>query len=469
MKYVALYPRVSTAEQAKEGYSIAEQIDRLKSFCHAMQWNDFKIYCDAGYSGGSVNRPALQEMISDIKAGKISKVVVYKLDRLSRSQKDTLNLIEDVFLKNDVDFVSISESFDTSTPFGRATVGILAVFAQLEREQIKERLTLGREARAKDGRWIGVGNAPVGYNYIDGNLVVNDFEAMQIKELFELYLQGKSPRIIARIFDEKGFRTRFGKWYEKRITTTLSNRLYAGFVSFDKKYYQGNHEPIIDAATFEKVQKEIEARRRSVVPAARQSTLLSGLVFCKKCGARYGLHTSGKYRYYSCYSRRKRDAAMIKDPNCKNRNYSVKELDDAVKSEIAKLTFDNNYIAEIKKDQRSGRGDDSEKIKIIEKKIENLNGQISRFLDLYGSGIFSAEELQSKVEPLKEQTEKLISELDGIKTFVPVMTESEAVEIISSFADAIENGTDEDIRPLIRALIEKIEIDDDKVVIHWNF
>lgn len=135
---VAIYVRVSTIEQARDGYSVQEQIDSLKLYCKAMKWIVVNVYTDAGHSGANTDRPALQDMIKDIEKGLIDKVLVYKLDRLSRSQKDTLELIEDVFLVNNTDFVSMNENFDTSTSFGRAMIGILAVFAQLEREQINQ-------------------------------------------------------------------------------------------------------------------------------------------------------------------------------------------------------------------------------------------------------------------------------------------------------------------------------------------
>lgn len=132
MKKVGIYIRVSTQEQANEGYSIQAQKERLISYCKAKDWHIVDIYTDGGYSGSNLDRPGIQKLIADIE--KIDMVLVYKLDRLSRSQKDTLYLIEDIFLKNNVDFVSMNESFDTSTPFGRAMIGILSVFAQLERE-----------------------------------------------------------------------------------------------------------------------------------------------------------------------------------------------------------------------------------------------------------------------------------------------------------------------------------------------
>jgi site-specific DNA recombinase len=187
---VALYLRVSTQEQAKEGYSIGEQEERLKKYCEAMGWDIYKIYIDPGYSGGDTNRPGLQTMIDDVKENKVDKVVVYKLDRLSRSQLDTLFLIEKVFLANNTDFVSMSENFDTSTPFGRAMIGILAVFAQLEREQIKERMSMGKEARAKEGKWNGGSSVPIGYRYdsLADLLILDEWEAMQIEELKDLSL-----------------------------------------------------------------------------------------------------------------------------------------------------------------------------------------------------------------------------------------------------------------------------------------
>ena len=129
------YVRVSTENQL-ENYSIDEQISRLNAYCTAKDMLLLKIYTDGGYSGGNTDRPALKQMLEDIKTVKVDAILVYKLDRLSRSQKDTLTLIEDSFLAHGVDFISINENFDTSTPFGRAMIGILSVFAQLEKDQI---------------------------------------------------------------------------------------------------------------------------------------------------------------------------------------------------------------------------------------------------------------------------------------------------------------------------------------------
>ena len=168
---VAVYVRVSTNEQAEEGHSIGVQTEKLQAYCVARGWEVFKVYTDPGFSGSNMDRPALKSLFSDIESGLINTVLVYKLDRLSRSQRDTLYMIEDVFLAQGVDFISMTENFDTSTPLGRAMIGILSVFAQLEREQIKERMAMGNIARAASGLWRGGSGAPIGYDYIDGGLV----------------------------------------------------------------------------------------------------------------------------------------------------------------------------------------------------------------------------------------------------------------------------------------------------------
>ena len=190
---VDLYTRVSTDMQAEEGYSLAEQQSRLQLYAESQGWKVHAIHRDGGYSGKDLNRPGIQSVIADAQSHQIQKVVVYKLDRLSRSQKNTLYLIEDVFLENGVDFVSMTESLDTATPLGKAMIGILAVFAQLEREEIAERMMLGRIASAKEGNWRGGSGVPIGYRYIPksatepGRLVVDESEAVQVREVFRCF------------------------------------------------------------------------------------------------------------------------------------------------------------------------------------------------------------------------------------------------------------------------------------------
>lgn len=482
---VALYLRVSTQEQAKEGYSIGEQEDRLKKYAEAMGWDVYKIYVDPGYSGGDTNRPGLKTMIKDVEDGLVDKVVVYKLDRLSRSQLDTLYLIEKIFLANNTDFVSMSENFDTSTPFGRAMIGILAVFAQLEREQIKERMGMGKEARAKEGKWGGGSSVPVGYDYNPATelLTVNEFEKMQILEAVELFLNGTPLRTICNIFHDKGYTYHgqsghISEWDPKRLKYVFQNKTYLGYIKYRGEWYKANHAPIFDSETYNKLQKLLTQRAEDYAMHKKkcqgQTTYLGGMIYCKQCGARYAKQSGKRWKnneppkYYVCYSRNKKVPKMVKDPNCKNKNWKMEELDEIVFNEIRKLAKDPDYITDIRREREKNKVEPN-KIDLIHKEIENIDGQISRFMDLYGIGKFTIEQVSSKVDPLNDRRRNLERELNQLTTEAGILTEEEAIETIQSFGDILDRGDFDEIRLTLETLIYSIELDNEDVYIHWRF
>lgn len=474
---VALYPRVSTVEQAKEGHSITEQTERLKKYCDAMGWDVYKIYTDPGYSGASLDRPGLQEMIRDVEAGLIDKVVVYKLDRLSRSQKDTLYLIEDVFLKNKTDFVSITESFDTSTAFGIAMVGILAVFSQLERSKIAERMSMGKEARAKEGKWNG-GERPTGYQYDKERdlLVVDPFEAAQVREAFELFITGTSVRGIETLFYKKGYTHKTSAWSPITIKKILKNKIYLGYVKYGGEYYKAEHDAIIDEETFNAAQKIFEQRAEKYPTGPQQrkhGAYLTGLLRCHNCGARYHKRLNSRkgsepVHWYACYSRSKSSAKMIVDPTCKNKNWKVKDLDKVIIEEIKKLKTDPDYITTIREEVAS-KTEEPSKVAMFEHEIAKIDKQISRFMDLYGAGTFTIEQVSAKVDPLNETRRNLQRELESLNAESGRITETEAREIVETFEDLIERDNFDEIRLAIETLIYYIEIDNEDVIIHWRF
>ena len=450
-----------------------------------MGWDVAKIYVDPGYSGGNMDRPGLTELIKDVENGYVDKVVVYKLDRLSRSQFDTLYLIEKVFLTNDTDFVSMTENFNTSSPLGRAMIGFLAVFAQLEKDKIHERTIMGKEARAKEGKWGGGSSEPVGYDYdvATEKLIVNEYEKMQILEIVDLFLRGTPLRRIATIVNDKGYTyrgrsNRVAQWDPKRIKYVLTNKIYIGYIRYGGEWYKGDHEHILSDETFEKVQHVLEEREKSYggkyIRKKIHSSVLNGFIYCKHCGARYakahGKSWKGNERpyYYQCYSRNKRVPKMVKDPNCKNKNWRMYELDDIVLGEIEKLSLDPNYIYDIRS-EKSNNQSNINKIDIIKNQIENIDDQISRFMDLYGLGTFTIEQVTSKITPLNEEKKALEKELSTMNVDYDGMTEEEVFEIVSSFNDIVARGDLDEKRLLVESLISYIELDEDDVYIHWKF
>lgn len=471
---VALYPRVSTLEQARDGYSINEQIDRMKKYCEAKGWTVHKIYTDAGHSGADTDRPGLQELMKDAEAKRFNAVLVYKLDRLSRSQKDTLTLIEDVFLPNDVDFISMTENLDTSTPFGRAMLGILSVFAQLEREQIKERMLIGKMGRAKEGRWCGSHYVPIGYDLVDGELEINEYEAMQIQELFRLFNLRISQRRVAKMLHAKGYTTKNGGTWEGKhyLRPILENKHYIGMVSHGDDWYDGIHTPIIDLDTFEKARQILEERDAEVESREPKiNSVIAGLVHCGQCGNKY-FHRIAKsgtkeWGYYTCYKRTANTGKwkdLPRDERCQNKNWKSADLEEKILGEIRKLALDPDAF-----EINSIEDDNAARIQILETRIKTIESQISKLMDLYSIGGIDFEAVQQKMQPLLAEKEGLTIEIRNLTIKDNKMTKDDAVEIALSLCDVINEGDVDEIKFLIRELITKISIDDEHVHIYWKF
>lgn len=457
-KRAGIYIRVSTQEQAKEGFSIPAQRERLISYCKAKDWLISDVYIDPGHSGANLDRPDMQRLIADMD--KLDVVVVYKLDRLSRSQRDTLHLIEEVFLPNDVDFVSINESFDTSTPFGKAMIGILSVFAQLEREQFLERSRMGKEERAKEGQWKG-GPLPFGYDYIDGKLIPNE-DAEKIKLAFRLCLDGKSNAYIAAA---AGFST------PARASHFLSKPIFAGKIVHKGKIYDGDHEPIITWEDYEKVQ-QIKARKQKVHGAGSgggNKYLLIGLLYCKHCGARYYGHRGGgtsPHYYYSCYSRGKNNKRMIVDPNCKNKHWRIEKLNARVEEELFRLAVDDKFLDGVIKAKPNNNALEAirQRIAEIEAKIKKL---INAFVD--GDKIFE-EEIKSKMEELYADKKELLQLLkEEEKKIIQPTPLTDALELVRKLKSAWSGLTLDEKQDVLKMLINKILLDGDKIEIEWSF
>lgn len=244
-KKACVYTRVSTDEQARSGYSITEQERMAKAAIEAKGWEYVGTFSDPGVSGRKLDRPGMNAMIKAIESGSVEAVVIYKLDRLSRKQKDTMSLIEDVFLAHDIYLYSLNEALDTSTPWGRAMVGILSAFNQMESETIQMRTTDGRLAKAQRGGYAG-GKPPIGYRSLDGELVIVPDEAEIVRTVFEMRRNGGTMVGIAEELNKMGYRTKGGKLFRhSAIQTILNNeRTYRGIHKYGNGA-EGYHEAIL--------------------------------------------------------------------------------------------------------------------------------------------------------------------------------------------------------------------------------
>lgn len=462
MKKVAIYIRVSTARQDIEGYSIPLQKERLIAYCKAKGWVVAGVFVDPGHSGSSLDRPGMQQLIDGVEAGRFDVVLVYKLDRLSRSQKDTLFLIEDVFMANEVDFVSMQESFDTGTIYGRAMVGVLSVFSQMERETITERTLMGRAGRAEDGWWHGGGTDPIGYDYIDGALVINEAEAAQVREVYGLYAAGHSVTEITRRMS--GCKTKHGGWsHTSTVGNVLDNPLYAGTVHFDGVSKKGRHIPIVDR----EIDRRVKARRErlSRVEASEDSAyLLTGLIYCSCCGARYFPHKRPNGTVvYSCHSRAKKNKKMVKDPNCKAPHIPVAKLDAIVEAEVLSLAADPSQADEIAKKRAANEGDSL--ADNTSEEVRRLDAEIGRLMDLLqhdqlasvgeiADAIAKAHAARMKLLPRSKRKPRLF-DVDGFKMILR--------DVDFGWGEADLRGR----RAFLLQLIDRVQIDARGVRVVW--
>ncbi|HZP21414.1 MAG TPA: recombinase family protein [Bauldia sp.] len=303
----AVYTRKSSEEGLDQEFnSLDAQREACEAFAASQKAEGWVLlrdrYDDGGFSGGTLERPALKQLLADIEAGLIDVVVVYKIDRLSRSLMDFAKLVE-VFDRKGVTFVSVTQSFNTTTSMGRLTLNILLSFAQFEREVIGERIRDKFAASRKRGMWMG-GWAPLGYDVVERKLVVNTVEAGLVRRIFQRFVQLGSMTNLVRELNAEGLTNKRGKLFDKGIVyKLLNNRIYLGEAVHKGTAYPGEHAAIVDRHTFDKVHAILASNGRARAAATRRETpaLLKGLIFTEAGRAMTPTHTrkgSRLYRYY---------------------------------------------------------------------------------------------------------------------------------------------------------------------------
>lgn len=306
MMRTGIYVRVSTEEQATEGYSIRAQEEKLRAFVEIKDWTLHRVYADEGISGKNiVDRPAVNSMIQDIKDGYIDNVLVFKVDRLTRSTKDLIELV-DIFNQCGCEFNSLTESIDTQTASGRMFLKIIGIFAEFERENMIERVKVGFERKVKEGYTLASRTASYGYDREKGEKIqtVNPLEAEVVKWIFNEYINtNKSMTQLAGELNQKGIKTKENSiWTAKTIKLVLTNVNYIGLVRYsikdEKRSFEidGKHESIISSEVFEEAQLKLSRiAHKSRTKRPKEQNFFSGTLYCGLCGRKLATHGSNRY------------------------------------------------------------------------------------------------------------------------------------------------------------------------------
>ncbi len=477
-----VYTRKSTDKGLDHAYSTLDaQRDACEQYIRSQAARGWQLsprrYDDGGFTGANLERPAFQRLMKDIDEGTVDVVVVYKVDRLSRSLLDFARVM-DRFSQAGTAFVSVTQNFSTADAIGRLTLHMLMSFAEFEREMIAERIRDRIAASRRKGKWC-TGTPPLGYVLRDKRLQVVETEAEVVRAIFGLYLEEGHARGVTRALNEAlkrpslvpfnpAIRNR-RRWTRNQVLRILENPLYLGYVPHQGELYPGEHEAILDRETFDRVQAlihhtTITQKRRHSDPAY----LLRGRLFCGECGAAMTTGTSKKrgkdYRYYRCHTRnqRGRDA-------CATPPFSAEPLEDYVVA-IVMQTIAESDLAEAVAVQVATRGAEqrefldqergrlptaiaelSAEADTLLQQIRNLGEAAGHWvvtrLEALGQEIRAAESRLAEVERLRTALNHTLTQADWI------------VPILQNFAEVWEGLHTKERGRLVHALVQRIEVD----------
>jgi site-specific DNA recombinase len=331
----AIYTRKSTEEGLEQEFNTLDaQRYAGENYIRSQENEGWvclpEMYDDGGFTGANMDRPALRRLLADIQAGKVDCVVVYKVDRLSRSLLDFARIME-TFDRHKVSFVSVTQAFNTASSMGRLILNVLLSFAQFEREMISERTRDKIAATRRKGKWSG-GMPVLGYDVVQTKLVVNETEAAMVRQIFELYLEKQSALAVVKELEHRGWRTK--QWTTRKETVRggrpfnrnslyelLTNNVYLGKVRYKDEVHPGEHQAIVDVEVFNQVQMLLQRNGRNGGKTVRNKhgALLRNLLHCTacNCGMSHSYTTKGSrlYRYYVCNSAQKRGWEVCPSPS----------------------------------------------------------------------------------------------------------------------------------------------------------
>ena len=460
MKNAAIYCRVSTEDQAREGYSLGEQLEKLKDLCKFRNYNVYRVYEDAGISAKDMDhRPEFKKMLEDVKNKKVNVIVSYKLDRLTRSVRDLETLISELE-KYDCSLECAMDDINTSTANGRFFVRMLTVLSQLEIERVSERTKFGLVGAIKDGH-IPV-RKTLGFMRDNKKLIINPNESDIVLRIFDLYLKGNSYQRIANIFNKENVLNK--KWYDTTILKILSNPLYKGdYISGGRTgtpvLYEGVVEPIVSKKMWEECQ--VQTRKNTRNYTRRNDYIFFQKIMCSKCHRIMACKAPGgskkKYIYYKC-------------DKCKtsiNENKLTTLLVDEIASIIEYDITVKKFFAPLLKHKVENANE------LLTKEINSLKDKLIRLKDAYLNNIISIEEykndknnLENKIRQIEEK-QKEERELDKYNfTFEDIMLKRDLESIKSMTIPNYQNNfktrwnelTTKDKQNIMMDYIDSIEV-----------
>src|SRR5271166_3168548 len=414
-----LYTRVSSRNQAEADYSSLEtQRERLEAYCKSQEnYTVYRVYEDGGYSADSMDRPALKEMLRDIRDGKLNCVLSYKIDRLTRSVKD-FHVLMDIFDRCGVKFVSVTQSLDTQNPMGRLLRNVLLDFAQFEREMTADRTRDKMHQRAQKGLWNG-GTVPFGYASENKKLIPHPEEAPRLQYMFQRFADTPS---LSRLREELHRRGSNQPWSKMALDHILRNPVYCGLIRFNEQQFKAEHESLIEERLYRKVQS-IRRDRSHGATKIKREFLLKGLIRCAQCGSVMTPHYTQKRHkdgsvnripYYRCTKTMHFNNAV-----CTVKHINADHLESLVVGKLSELSQNDAYL---KMSVAELNGDLKRKVEPLQKeaqqlrtRLKEIDQEIGRYVKALGQGKLSIGRLEREIAALELGRDSLQNQLDEIE------------------------------------------------------
>jgi site-specific DNA recombinase len=474
----AIYTRKSTEEGLQQEFnSLDAQRESGEAYIKSQEHEGWVClpshYDDGGYTGGNMDRPGLERLMADIEAGQVDCVIVYKVDRLSRSLLDFSRLM-DVFDKHRISFVSVTQAFNTTHSMGRLTLNILLSFAQFEREIISERTRDKIAATRKKGKWTG-GRPMLGYD-IDprgSKLVVNELEAIRLRQIFEMYLQHQSLLPVVRDLAERGWKMK--AWTTKRgvakggqpfqkntLYQLLTNVLYAGQVRHKENVYAGEHPAIVGTQLFDKVQTQLQTNGRSGGAEVRNKhgALLKGLLTCTHCKCsmvhHYSMKKNKRYQYYVCLSAQKRGW-----DTCPSPSLPAGEIEQFVVEQIRHIGQDpalvHETLAKAQEHVKQQIHDMQAELAAIQRQRNRDEADLKKLVGAMDgdSSLSRLADLQERLRIANDRSNEILAELDGLAA--EQIDETEVAAALAEFDAVWQVLSPKEQARVLHLLIERID------------
>lgn len=477
----AIYTRKSTEEGLQQEFnSLDAQREAAEAFIVSQKHEGWQVitdhFDDGGYTGGNMDRPALKRLLAAVEARAVDCIVVYKVDRLSRSLMDFARIIE-IFDRYGVSFVAVTQQFNTTSSLGRLTLNILLSFAQFEREIISERTRDKMSAARRKGKWVG-GIPVLGYDVGSGGgrLAVNDDEAHRVRAIFELYLEHRSLISVVREINRRGWTTK--KWVTKDgrehrgrpmgkgdVFRLLTNVIYTGQVNHKGTIYPGEHPQIVDPAVWAKVDERL---RHNGITGGKEvrnkyGALLRGLLHCDACGTAmahtYTVKGSRRYRYYVCLTAQQQgwDA-------CPSKSLPAQRVEDSIVERIRGLGKDPQIAAEtarkVREQAEASSGEFRAELKIAERELNRLQRDLVKVAAAPGGEGLRTDrlaDLQDRIQTTERRVAEVLGELEVMDA--EVVPQSELKRALEDFDPVWKALNTAEQTRIVRALVERVGYD----------